>query len=122
MRAYVRFNSPSVFCIKRWKVAGALQSPKGIRRNSYTPRLPTVKAVYWRDSSFIFTCQKPLFKLTQEKCLAPTIASIDSCILGRGYESFLVLSLSFLKSIQKCSVPSFFQTSTTALHHGDCDG
>ena len=37
---------------------------------------------------------------------------------GRGWESFTVRELSFLKSMQKQSDPSFFLTKTTALHHG----
>ena len=37
---------------------------------------------------------------------------------GRGWESFTVRELSFLKSMQKRSDPSFFLTKTTALHHG----
>ena len=37
---------------------------------------------------------------------------------GRGWESFTVKELSFLKSMQKRSDPSFFLTKTTALHHG----
>ena len=38
---------------------------------------------------------------------------------GRGYESFFICALRHLKSTQKCRVPAFFQTKTTALHHGD---
>ena len=37
---------------------------------------------------------------------------------GEGWESFTVRELSFLKSMQKRSDPSFFLTKTTALHHG----
>ena len=37
---------------------------------------------------------------------------------GRGWESFTVRELSFLKSMQKRSDPSFFLTKTTAFHHG----
>ena len=48
--------------------------------------------------------------------------SIISCMQGRGYESFLVLALSHWKSMQNQSLPSFFQTRTTALHQGDCKG
>ena len=45
--------------------------------------------------------------------------SSTSCICSSGYESFLVCTLSLWKSMQKCRVPYFFQTSTTALHHRD---
>ena len=37
---------------------------------------------------------------------------------GSRWESLTVKELSFQKSIQKQSDPSFFLTSTTALHHG----
>ena len=42
--------------------------------------------------------------------------------LGIGYESFFVLAFRHLKSMQNLKVPSFFHTSTTALHQGDCEG
>ena len=73
-----------------WNVAGALQSPYDILRNSYTPMLPTVKAVYCWESLAILTCQKPNFKSMVEKNWVPTIDSMVSCIRGRGYASFLV--------------------------------
>ena len=37
---------------------------------------------------------------------------------GRGWESLTVKEFSLLKSMQKRSDPSFFLTSTTALHQG----
>ena len=45
--------------------------------------------------------------------------SSTSCICSSGYESFFICILSLQKSMQKHRVPSFFQTNTTALHHGD---
>ena len=50
-----------------WNVTGALQSLYGILRNSYTPMLPTVKAVYCWESLAILTCQKPDFRSIVEK-------------------------------------------------------
>ena len=41
-----------------------------------------------------------------------------SQILGRGWESFFVREFNLLKSIQNLKEPSFFGTSTTALHQG----
>ena len=41
-----------------------------------------------------------------------------SQILGRGLESFFVREFNLLKSIQNLKEPSFFWTSTTALHQG----
>ena len=81
-----------------WNVAGALHSPYSIWRNSYTPKLPTVKAVYCRDFSDIRTCQNPDFRSILEKNRAPTMDSMVSCIWGRGNESFLILAFNFRKS------------------------
>ena len=105
-----------------WNVAGALHSPYGILRNSYTPILPTVKVVYCWESLAILTCQKPDFKSMVEKNRAPTMDSMVSCIRGRGYASFLVQLFSLRKSMQNWRPPSFFRTRTTALHQGDSDG
>ena len=105
-----------------WNVAGELQSPYGILRNSYTPMIPTVKVVYCWESLAILTCQKPDFRSNVEKNRAPTIDSMVSCIQGRGYASFLVQLFSLRKSIQNRRPPSFLCTKTTALHHRDWDG
>ena len=105
-----------------WNVVGVLHNPYGIQRNSYMPRLPTVKAVYCRDFSDIHTCQNPDFRSILEKNRAPTMDSIISCMRGRGNESFLVLEFNFRKSIQNWRVPSFFRMRTMALHQGDLDG
>ena len=62
-----RLSSPKQFCIRHWKVAGALQRLYGMHRNLYTPRLPTVNAVYWQDSSDTLTCQTLLLRSMVEK-------------------------------------------------------
>ena len=67
-----------------WNVARALQSPYGILRNSYTPILPTIKAVYCWEFLAILTCQKPDFRSIVEKNRVPTMDSMVSCIWGRG--------------------------------------
>ena len=103
-------------------VAGALHNPYGIRRNSYTPKLPMVKAVYFRDFSDIHTCQNPDLRSILEKNRAPTMDSMVSCIQGRGNQSFLVRAFNFRKSMQNRRVPSFFLTRTIALHQGDFEG
>ena len=105
-----------------WNVTGALQSPYGILRNSYTPILPTVKVVYCWESLAILTCQKPNFRSIVEKNRAPTMDSMVSCIQGRGYASFLVWLFSLRKSMQNRRPPSFLRTKTTELHQGDWDG
>ena len=76
-----------------WNVAGALQSPYGILKNSYTPILPTVKAVYCWESLAILTCQKPDFKSIVEKNRVPTMDSMVSCILGQGVRILLSLAI-----------------------------
>ena len=112
----MKFNSPIQFCISHWKVAGTLQSLKGILSHSKNPRLPTVKAVYCFDTSSILICQNPDFRSRQEKWPASTKLSSTSCIRGNGKESFFVQAFKHQKSIQKCKPPSFFLTSTTVLH------
>ena len=62
----------------------------------------------------MWTCQNLLLKSIVEKCLAPTILSSTSRILGNRYESFFLHA-----STQKWRDPSFLCTSTTVLHHGD---
>ena len=118
----MRFNSPRQFCMSLWNVAGALHNQYSIQRNSYTPKLPTVKAVYCRDFSDIRTCQNPDLRSILEKNQAPTMDSMVSCIWGRGNESFLVRAFNFRKSMQNCRVLSFFLTRTMALHQGDFEG
>ena len=76
-----------------WNIVGALHNLLGIQKNSYMPRLPTVKAVYCRDFSNIHTCQNRDFRSILEKNRAPTMDSMDSCMWGRGNESFLVLEI-----------------------------
>ena len=114
----MRFNLPKQFCMNHWKVGGVLHSPNGILSHSYRPILPRVKAVYCLDSSSIGTCQNPEFMSNVEKWAAPGRLSSVSQMQGNGWESFTIKELSFWKSIQKWSDPSFFLTSTTALHHG----
>ena len=55
----MRFNLPRQFCISHWNMAGALHSPKGMWLHLKNPKLPTVKAIYCFDASFIFICQNP---------------------------------------------------------------
>ena len=118
MRAYVRFISPRQFCMQRWKVAGALHSPKGIRLHSKNPKFPAENAVYFFDSSSISICQNPDLRSRIEKYPAPTNRSRASLIRGSGCESLTVHSLSLRKSIQKRKPPSFFRTNTIALFQG----
>ena len=86
------------------------------------PMLHTLNAVYWWDSSDIFTCQNPLLRSMVEKYLVPPKDSIVSRPLGIGYEYFFVLVFNLQKSMQNRKEPSFFHTSTMALHQGDCNG
>ena len=112
----MRFNSPIQFCISHWKVAGALQSLKGIWSHSKNPKSPTVKAVYCLDVSSIFICQNLDLRSRQEKWPAPTRLFNASCILGKGEESFFVWAFKCQKWIEKYKPLSFFHTNTMALH------
>ena len=79
-----------------------------------------VKAVYCWDSSTIFTCQNPLLKSIMVKM--HHAYHTFQCFLDpqqRIQILFHVHTLSLQTSMQKCSNPSFFLTSTTMLHHGD---
>ena len=53
-------------------------------RNSYTPILPTVKAVYCWESLAILDLPEARFQVIVEKNRAPTMDSTVSCIRGRG--------------------------------------
>ena len=75
--------------------------------------------MYYCNSGAIFICQKPDLKSIDEKCADPAMLSNASWMQGRGYESFFIHTLRHLKSTQKCRVPSFFFTRTTALHYSD---
>ena len=72
-----------------WNVAGVLQSPYGILKNSYTPILPTIKAVYCWESLAILTCQKPDFKSIVEKKRVPTIGFHGLLHPGKGVRILL---------------------------------
>ena len=75
--------------------------------------------MYCCDFGAILICQKPDLKSIDEKCADPAMLSNTSWMWGKGYESFFVRVLRHLKLTQKHSVPSFFQTKTTTLHHSD---
>ena len=115
MRQYVRFSSLRQFCIKLWNMAGTLHSSKGMWSYLKKPRLPTVNVVYCFDSSSFLICQTSAPGMKKWPVL--TWLSSDSWILGNGWQSFFMQMLRWWKSIQKHRLPSFFQTSSTALHH-----
>ena len=103
--------------IKRWKVAGALQRPKGILFHSNSPQ-GVIKAVTSLDFSSISTCQYPLAKSSEVNHPAPLkLANISVC-RGIGYWFFLVTSLVFLKSKHICQLPSFLSTITIGVAQG----
>jgi len=70
--------------MSRWKVAGALVSPKGITLNSYKPSF-VINAVFFLSFGFTSTCQYPQVKSSVEKYLAFPKVSSKSSILGNGY-------------------------------------
>src|SRR6266542_2958058 len=121
---YTRMNFPRYFLntwfIKRWKVAEALQRPKGILFHSNSPQ-GVMKAVTSRDFSFISICQYPLAKSNEVNHPAPLkLANISVC-RGIGYWFFLVTSLVFLKSKHIRQLSSFLPTITIGIAQGLID-
>ena len=78
----------------RWKVAGALVSPKAQTLNLNKPS-SVIKEVLSLSSSDIGICQYPAFKSRLEKYLFPFKVASASSIRGKAFESFTVNSLNF---------------------------
>ena len=115
---YIRTNFPRYFLntwfINHWKVAGALQRPKGILFHSNSPQ-EVIKAVTSLDFSSISTCQYPLAKFSKVNYPASLkLANISVC-QGIGYWFFLVTSLIFLKSRYIRRLSSFLPTITMGV-------
>ena len=106
--------------IIRWKVGGALQSPKGIQR--YSNNFPRArKAVFWMSLGSIGISWNPANRSILLKYLAFYSWSRRSSIWGKGYASFSVTVLSFLKSTTSLH-PSFFGTISIGLAQGLLEG
>ncbi len=121
---YIRMNFLRYFLntwfIKHWKVAGALQRPKGILFYSNSPQ-GVIKAITSLDFSSISTCQYPLAKSSEINYLAsPKLANI-SVYRGIGYWFFLVTSFVFLKSKHIHQLPSFLSMITIGVTQGLID-
>ena len=104
--------------MRREKVAGALQRPKGTWLNSKSWPLLVQKAVFSLSRSWIGTCQYPLLRSRVENQRAPCKASRRSSMRERGCASLMVAALSCRKSMQKRRLPSFFLTITTGEVQG----
>ena len=117
MRQYVRFSSPRQFSMSRWKVGGALLVQMAC---SHTHRGPYFQSEGGILLGFRRHGDLPKPRVHIERGVVGSSARLSSVsqMRGRGWESFTVRELSFLKSMQKRSDPSFFLTKTTALHHG----
>src|SRR6266540_363767 len=121
---YTRMNFLRYFLntsfINRWKVAGALQSPKSILFHSNSPQ-GVMKAVTSLDFDSISTCQYPLAKSNEVNHPAPLkLANISVCH-GIRYWFFLVTLLVFLKSKHIRRLPSFLPTITIGVAQGLID-
>ena len=77
-----------------------------------------MNAVFCLSLSDISTCQYPLAKSKVENHLDPDKVSNVSSILGKGYESLIVLALIFQQSTQNLVDPSFFLTKTMGEAQG----
>ena len=117
----MRFNMPRQICISHWKVAGSLQSPKGMQSHSKNPKLPTVKAVYCLDASSIFISQTLIWDISRKN--SSTYQTLQ-CLLysGQRVGVLFCVSIQAQKLIQNCKLPSFFCTNTTVLHQALCLG
>src|SRR3990170_1943126 len=95
-----------------WKIAGALHRPNGITKNWYWPS-PVIMAVYFRCSGLILNCQYPLDASMIENHSMPSNWLIWSLMLGMGYRSFGVMSLSGPKFTQTLILPFGLSAMTT---------
>src|SRR6266498_1693721 len=115
---YIRMNFSRYFLntwfIKRWKVAGALQSPKGILFHSNSLQ-GVIKAVTSCDFGSISTCQYPLAKSSKVNHPAPPKLANISVWHGIEYWFFLMTLLVFLKSKHIRQLPSFLPTITIGV-------
>uniref|UniRef100_A0A0X3Q0F8 Transposon Ty3-G Gag-Pol polyprotein n=1 Tax=Schistocephalus solidus TaxID=70667 RepID=A0A0X3Q0F8_SCHSO len=75
--------------MRRWKVAAALQSPKGRVWNSNNPS-STGKAVLWRSLGWILNCQYPSLRSSVEHQAALPSAPRVSSKHGSGNKSRIV--------------------------------
>ena len=108
--------------MRREKVAGALQRPKGTWLNSKSWPPLVQKAVFSLSRSWIGTCQYPLLRSRLENQRAPCKASRMSSMQGRGCASLMVAALSCQKYMQKHRLPSCFLTITVGEAQGLLDG
>ena len=117
MRPYVRFSFPRQFCINQWKVAGALHSPKGMQSHSKKAKVANGKCsvLLWQ---FIHL-DLPESGLQVEAWKVTTAYQTLQCLFNsqQGVGILFVWVFRWQKSMQKHGLPSFFWTSTTALHH-----
>src|SRR6266498_5095566 len=121
---YTKMNFPRYFLntwfIRHWKVAGTLQSLKGILFYSNSSHR-VIKAVTSRNLGSISTCQYPLAKSSEVNHPAPPkLANISVC-RDIGYWFFLVTLLVFLKSKHIRRLPSFLLTITIEIAQGLID-
>jgi len=85
--------------IKIWKLEGELDNPKERRLNSQCPE-GTVNVVRSRLSSFMGTCQNPLWRSSVVKYLNPCKEVVTFSKTGNDYVSNFVTEFSALKSTQ----------------------
>ena len=102
------------FCISLWNVAGALQRPNGMTRNSYRPFIVT-NAVLAFALSAILICQYPLLASRVEKTFFPANWSRRSSIRGSGKMSFRVsIESSIINTKSKAPVLLLHQDNWTS--------
>src|SRR3989337_1634718 len=95
-----------------WKIAKALHRPNGITKYWYWPP-SVIIAVYFRCSGLILNCQYPLDASIIENHSMPSNWLIWSLMLGIGYRSFGVMSLSGPKFAHILILPFGLSAMTT---------
>ena len=114
----MKFNSPIQFCINHWKVASALAESEG---HSITLEEPQVTH---SEGSILLWCLVHLYlqksgisnpSRKSGRCLLSFPEPLVFGVMGRNPSLYRVFRC--WKLMQKCKLPSFFLTSTMALHH-----
>jgi len=109
-----KFIKVSTWFMRHWKMAGALQKPKGILFYSNSPH-SIIKAIIFLDLKSISTCQYPLAK--SSKVNYPTLLKLANISVYHGirYWFFFMTLLIFLKLKHIHQLISFLSTVTIGI-------
>ena len=116
-----KFNPLNAKSIRHRNVATALQSLNGVVLNLYILLL-VMNAVLSASSVAKATWWNPLLKSNVQNQQLLFIASRHWSVRGNGYASFRVISLTWRKSMQHLTLPSFFFARTMFDAYGIAAG